>query len=144
MIFRENPVKIPVWEKIRQSKPLLIQFNRATAGGTVIVHVVKGPPSLYSGLYQILVNRFVLVVVGVVFQPDVIHNIDGLILSALKYILSCYVLKWFLKTNYEIPWPSLLSYKWYLVCNQIGLQGLKDKSHEICKVNFRITGKGKF
>ncbi len=49
-----------------------------------------------------------------------IHNIDGLILSALKYILSCYVLKWFLKTNYEIPWPSLLSYKWYLVCNQIG------------------------
>ena len=56
-------------------------------------------------------NRFVLVVIGVVFQPDVIHNIDGLILSALKYILSCYVLKWFLKTNYEIPLPSLLLYK---------------------------------
>ena len=56
-------------------------------------------------------NRFVLVVVGDIFQPDVIHNIDGLILSALKYILSCYVLKWFLKTNYEIPLPSLLLYK---------------------------------
>ena len=53
-------------------------------------------------------NRFVLVVVGVVFQPAVIHNIDGLILSALKYILSCYVLKWYLKTNNEIPLPSLL------------------------------------
>ena len=53
-------------------------------------------------------NRFVLVVVGVVFQPDVIHNIDDLILSALKYILSCYVLKWYLKTNNEIPLPSLL------------------------------------
>ena len=70
-------------------------------------------------------NRFVLVIVGVVYQPDVIHNIDGLILSPLKYILSCYVLKWFLKTNYEIPWPSLLVYKRALnVTNRIlGIKG---------------------
>ncbi len=56
-------------------------------------------------------NRFVLVVVGVVFQPDVIHNIDGLILSALKYILSCLCPKMVPKTKYEIPLPSLLLYK---------------------------------
>ena len=56
-------------------------------------------------------NRFVLVVVGDVFQPDVIHNIDGLILSALKYILSCLCPKMVPKTKYEIPLPSLLLYK---------------------------------
>jgi hypothetical protein len=39
MIYRENPAKIPVWQKIRQSKPLLIWFNRATAGGSMNVHV---------------------------------------------------------------------------------------------------------
>ena len=39
MIYRENPAKIPVWEKIHQSIPLLIQFNRATAGGTVNLYV---------------------------------------------------------------------------------------------------------
>ncbi len=39
MISRENPAKIPVWQKIRQSIPLLIQFNRSTAGGTMNLHV---------------------------------------------------------------------------------------------------------
>jgi hypothetical protein len=39
MIYGENPAKIPVWEKIHQSKPLLIKFNRATAGGSVNLHV---------------------------------------------------------------------------------------------------------
>jgi hypothetical protein len=38
IVFRENPAKIPVWQKIRQSIPLLIKFNRATAGGTVNLH----------------------------------------------------------------------------------------------------------
>jgi hypothetical protein len=38
-VFRENPAKIPVWQKIRQSMSLLIKCNRATAGGTVNVHV---------------------------------------------------------------------------------------------------------
>ena len=39
MTCRENPAKIPVWEKIRKSIQLLIQFNRATEGGTVNLHV---------------------------------------------------------------------------------------------------------
>ena len=39
MVFRENPAKIPVWEKIRQSISQLIWFNRATEGGTVNLHV---------------------------------------------------------------------------------------------------------
>ncbi len=39
MISRENPAKIPVWQKIRQSIPLLILFNRSTAGGTMNLHV---------------------------------------------------------------------------------------------------------
>ena len=53
-------------------------------------------------------NRFVLVVVGVVFQPDVIHNIDGLILSALKYILSCLFPK-------MVPKKQIMKYL-YLAC----------------------------
>ncbi len=37
--IKKNPAKIPAWEKkIRQSLPLLIKFNRATAGGTVNLH----------------------------------------------------------------------------------------------------------
>jgi hypothetical protein len=39
IVFRENPAKIPVWQKIRQSLPLLTKCNRATAGGTVNLHV---------------------------------------------------------------------------------------------------------
>ncbi len=41
LIRRENPAKIPVWQKIRQSIPHLIQFYRATAGGTVNIHVFQ-------------------------------------------------------------------------------------------------------
>ncbi len=80
---------------------------------------------MYRGLYKILVNRSVLVVVGVVYQPDVIYNIDGLILSAMKYILSCLCPKMVPKTKYEIPLPSLLLYKWILdVANRIlGIKG---------------------
>ncbi len=39
MISKENPAKIPVWQKIRQSIQLLIQFNRSTSGGTMNLHV---------------------------------------------------------------------------------------------------------
>ncbi len=35
-----------------------------------------------------LVSRSFLVEVGVVYQPDVSYNIDGLILSGLKYIIA--------------------------------------------------------
>jgi hypothetical protein len=35
---KENPAKIPVQQKIRQSLPLLIKFYRATAGGTANLH----------------------------------------------------------------------------------------------------------
>ncbi len=86
---------------------------------------VKGLPSVYSGLYKILVNWSVLLVVGIVYQPDVIYNIDGLILSALKYILSCLCPKMIPKTKYEKPLPSLLLYKWILdVANRIlGVKG---------------------
>ena len=35
---KKTPRNVPVWEKICQSIPQLIQFNRATAGGTVNVH----------------------------------------------------------------------------------------------------------
>ncbi len=39
MISRGNPPKIPVGQKICQSIPLLIWFNRSTAGGTMNLHV---------------------------------------------------------------------------------------------------------
>jgi hypothetical protein len=39
IMCKENPAKIPVWEKIRQSIPQLVYFNRAIIGGTVNVHV---------------------------------------------------------------------------------------------------------
>ncbi len=38
LLIEKNPRNIPVWQKIRQSIPQLLQFNRATAGGTVNLH----------------------------------------------------------------------------------------------------------
>jgi hypothetical protein len=40
-ICGENPAKIPVWQKIRQSIAQLIEFIRATVGGTVNLHVFQ-------------------------------------------------------------------------------------------------------
>ena len=37
----KTPRNIPVWQKMRQSIPQLIQFNRGTAGGTVNLHVFQ-------------------------------------------------------------------------------------------------------
>jgi hypothetical protein len=57
------------------------------------------------------VNRFVLVVVGVVFQPEVIHNYrwpDIVCLEVYTFLLCPKIVP---KTKYEIPLPSLLLYK---------------------------------
>ncbi len=57
MIYRENPAKIPVWQKIRQSIPQLTKFNRATAGGTVNLHFslagLNNEKSLHTLLLQV-------------------------------------------------------------------------------------------
>ncbi len=41
LIHRENTAKITVWQKIRQSIPLLLLFNRVTAGGAVNLHATQ-------------------------------------------------------------------------------------------------------